>query len=75
MFKLDIDNSALELSIMRQLLDQPKLLEGIAEMMFEMHYDHQDMRHWFQRPPQAWKDVLDLFLTARKAGLRLHYWP
>ncbi len=52
-FKLDIDNSPLELELMRQIKRDPVLKGMIGEMMFEMHYDHPDVR-FFGHPPARW---------------------
>lgn len=43
----------------------------------EMHYDHADMRTWFQQTGAGvtYSDVLTRFTALRQLGLRLHYWP
>ena len=33
------------------------------------------MEPWFGQPNGTYTNVLELFHTLRKAGLRLHYWP
>ncbi len=38
--KLDIDNAPLEISIIEDIENDPALVDMIAEMYFEMHYDH-----------------------------------
>ena len=38
--KLDIDNAPLELSVIEAIESDSSLLHMIAEMYFEMHYDH-----------------------------------
>ena len=38
--KLDVDNAALELSVISAIENDPMLLYMISEMYFEMHYDH-----------------------------------
>lgn len=38
--KLDIDNGPLETAILKEIESDPALLNSIAEMMYEQHYDH-----------------------------------
>lgn len=38
--KLDIDNAPLEISIIEDIENDSALVDMIAEMYFEMHYDH-----------------------------------
>ena len=38
--KLDIDNAPLELSVIEAIEKDSSLIHMIAEMFFEMHYDH-----------------------------------
>jgi hypothetical protein len=73
--KLDIDHKTLELELMGQILEDPKLMASISEMMFEQHYNHPEMVKHFSTPSTKYNEVLKLFSGARKAGLRLHYWP
>eukprot|EP00887_Chlorella_sp_A99_P003206 scaffold9.g3206.t1 len=75
--KLDIDDSPLELSLIRQVEEDPVLARSlISELYFEAHYDHRDMWDNFGRvPDMSHVDVLRLFSKLRARGLRLHYWP
>lgn len=73
--KLDIDNSPLELSLVKQIQSNPYSKDMISEMMFEMQYSSQHVNQWFGPSDQGWKDVLLTFSALRKAGIRVLYWP
>ena len=74
--KLDIDNAELELSVMKEIEDNPDLLRMITEMYFEAHYDHSDMAGDFGLSNgMTLTDVTARFKALRRAGLILHYWP
>ncbi|GAB4815494.1 hypothetical protein N2152v2_002540 [Parachlorella kessleri] len=73
--KLDIDNVALESQLIDQIRGDPVAKSMIAEMHFEMHYDHADMALAFGHPNATWIEVKQLFTELRSSGLRLHYWP
>lgn len=73
--KLDIDNPALELDIITQVLHDEQLRGLVSEVVFEMHYYHPDMEQWFRRPKTQWVDVVNMFNQLRSAGVRVHYWP
>ena len=73
--KLDIDNSKIELDLMKEIEINSTVRSMIGEMMFEMHYNSTDMLRYFGMPPTTYVEVLQLFHELRKSGLRLHYWP
>ena len=73
--KLDIDNSELELSVIREIEENPSLARMISEMFFEMHYDHREMAEFGLDNGRTLSDVVARFKALRKAGLILHYWP
>lgn len=75
-FKLDIDDASVEMVLFKQIINSPDLQPLLSELLFEMHYDHPNMRRYFGgRNGQDWLDVFDTFTAVRRSGIRLHYWP
>ncbi|KAI8107450.1 hypothetical protein M9435_002479 [Picochlorum sp. BPE23] len=74
-FKLDIDNSELEMSVMKEIMEDEHLQHIISELMFEMHYDSPDMERYFGKPNMSYINVLETFRSCRQKGIFLHYWP
>ena len=76
-FKLDIDNSDVELPIVSALKESPEMLLLVDEFFFEFHVTFPPMmRFW---GPSAAKDkqladAYDLFQHIRAKGVRAHSW-
>ena len=61
---------------MSQLRENAEILNMVAEMYFEQHFDVAEMRYAFgHKLTTKLADVQRLFHDFRKRGLRLHYWP
>lgn len=75
--KLDIDNSEVEMQFMKHIIDSPVLVAMLSEMMFEMHYNSQNVNQWFATTggTTQWAEVFTMFASLRQRGLALHYWP
>jgi hypothetical protein len=78
-FKLDLDNSAVETAVIRELLKDPDLLGLIDSFMFEYHVNFQDMiaAGWAGHTVSPDSDLTDayaLFLKLRRRGVRAHSW-
>jgi hypothetical protein len=74
-FKLDIDNDAVESELIRQVLDLEGAEDIIAEMFFEKHYSAADMKPHFGLPKTPYPAALRLMHELRVKGVRVHYWP
>lgn len=74
-FKLDIDNDAVESAIMTQLEGDDCAIARISEMFFEKHYASPDMMEYFGAPPVSLAQATRDFAALRGKGVRLHYWP
>ena len=80
--KLDIDTPSVELPILRELLNDPELLELVDEFFFEYHVLFGPMNEsWFlsKNPsPAPTSDTLadsyTVFRTLREKGVRAHSW-
>ncbi|EFN52217.1 hypothetical protein CHLNCDRAFT_54534 [Chlorella variabilis] len=74
--KLDVDTQSVEIPFMRAVQADADLRSRIGEILFEMHYIHQDMP-WFigYGDGISYNDALNLFHSLRHEGLRIHYWP
>ena len=72
----DIDTEWLEQAIM-SALQEHGLLGHIAELMFEQHFSGtKEMdRHFGSNIATDLPKVLDNFVSLRRRGVRLHYWP
>jgi hypothetical protein len=68
-FKLDIDNDAVEGQLIQQVLDLEGVEGMVAEMFFEKHYSAADMKPYFGSPKTR------LMQELRVKGVRVHYWP
>lgn len=73
--KLDIDNSELELAIMKEIERDTELRGMISELMFEMHYNSRDMQLYFGTPSMSYIETFETMRQFREMGLFLHYWP
>ena len=74
-FKLDIDNDAVEGELIQQVLDMEGAGDMIAEMFFEKHYLAADMKQYFGSPQTQYPAALRLMHALRAKGVRVHYWP
>ena len=72
----DIDTEWLEQAIMAAL-EEHGLLGHIAELMFEQHFSGtKEMDRYFGSDIGTdLPKVLDNFVSLRRRGVRLHYWP
>jgi hypothetical protein len=76
-FKLDIDN-ALEMSVVKQLLEDDELKGLIDDFFFEHHVrnDVMEMHGLGGNDPNTnLKSWYDMVLPARHKGLHMHFWP
>ena len=61
---------------MEQLRRNVDILDMVAEMYFEQHFDVPEMHKYFHyKLTTKLADVQQLFSEFRSKGLRLHYWP
>jgi hypothetical protein len=75
-FKLDIDNSDLELPMIAHFQAHAQKYNSLfSDILFEMHYNGTNVEQWFGNSPKNYLQTLELFHDARKSGLRIHYWP
>lgn len=74
-FKLDVDNDAVEGELIQQVLDMEGAEGMIAEMFFEKHYDAAELRPHFGSPRTKYPAALRLMHELRVKGVRVHYWP
>lgn len=80
--KLDIDTPKVEMAILRELLNDPDLLELVDEFFFEYHVLFGPMNNaWFKSenpsPPPTRETLADsyaVFRKMREKGLRAHSW-
>ena len=80
--KLDIDTPEVEMVILRELMNDPDLLELVDEFFFEYHVLFKPMNmDWFgsENPsPRPTSDTLadsyKVFRTLREKGVRAHSW-
>ena len=73
--KMDVNQSELERSVIKELEDNPVLVRMITEMYLCMKYDHTDLEEVFGLDnSRTLTDVIASFKTLRRAGLILHYW-
>ncbi len=76
LFKLDIDNNAVEEKIVTTLLASPELMALIDEFVWEHHVNFVPMaKVWREtRSPRTMKDSIGIFRQLRQAGIRAHSW-
>jgi len=77
-FKLDVDNSAVELALTEQLASNATLLELVDEFFFEDHIDVREMHNFwpeFIGRGRFLRDSYSLFGRLRTAGVRAHSYP
>ena len=76
-FKLDIDNDALESALIAQIADSVDLAGMIAEMFYEKHYREPAMQGYLGFDDQAapYAEAVTMLGDLRARGLRIHYWP
>lgn len=76
--KVDIDNTAIELSIVRAILASEALLARVDEIYFEYHFtfDNLDFGWGGARTTQGHgvDDALQLMHALRAKGVRAHFW-
>ena len=74
--KLDIDEDALEYSLVQQIIQSQKLQSLIDELFFEMHVTVPAMhKYWGTYRSKTLADTYELFTQIRKLGIRMHSWP
>ena len=83
-FKLDIDNSDVELPILVDLLKRPGFANLVDEFFFEFHFRCEIMLYWWGQvqnvPNEAHGFLLDrphvmgVFQKLRFMGVRSHFW-
>lgn len=77
LFKLDLDNTAVETSIFKAMLRDAELLGLIDEFVFEYHVNFAPMvPAWGQTidPNATLADSFQLFAELRRRGMRAHSW-
>ena len=77
-FKLDVDNSAVELALTEQLASNATLLALVDEFFFEDHVDVHEMHNFwpeFIGSGRLLRDSYSLFGRLRAAGVRAHSYP
>ena len=77
-FKLDVDNSAVELALTEQLASNATLLALVDEFFFEDHVDVREMHNFwpeFIGSGRFLSDSYSLFGRLRAAGVRAHSYP
>mmetsp|Transcript_32118 Transcript_32118/g.91078 ORF Transcript_32118/g.91078 Transcript_32118/m.91078 type:complete len:402 (-) Transcript_32118:449-1654(-) len=79
--KLDIDNNAIEVALIMQLLDDPQLAALIDELFWENHVGQHPMEYWgwgrlksLPSGVSTMKDSYSIFTRLRKLGIRAHSW-
>ena len=76
--KIDIDNTAVELEFIRQIVSDPELYTLIDELFFEHHTCNPYLWLWWGCEhgfcDHSLGDSYDLFLHLRKLGIRAHSW-
>lgn len=76
--KIDIDNSEIEMELIKQLIQNKTIYDLVDEMYFEHHVNLHSMikKHWHQENSKIYlKDTYEFFLNLRKKGIRMHSWP
>jgi len=81
-FKLDIDSPRIEQALMKQVLSDPELRNLVDEFYYEMHVCNNVMKlHALGcskkdgETPFRVNEWYDVALPARRAGIRMHFWP
>mmetsp|Transcript_35979 Transcript_35979/g.68967 ORF Transcript_35979/g.68967 Transcript_35979/m.68967 type:complete len:114 (-) Transcript_35979:516-857(-) len=74
--KVDIDNNALEEELIRQLRDNPLLVELVDELFWEHHVTKSPIRkYWKQTVGKSTiADSYAIFHELRRNGIRAHSW-
>ena len=73
--KLDIDNSQLELSLMKQILKNPLLHRLIDHLYIEHHVHLKELAgSWGSSMEGTVEESLEFFRNLREAGISVHYW-
>lgn len=73
----DIDNSAVEMSILTAFLQDHEAFGLVDEFYFEHHVDFRLMRQYWKKtidPDVSLSDSYQLFLKLRQKGWRAHAW-
>ena len=75
--KLDIDNSAIEHSIIKAILEDPSVTRLVDELFFEYHFEFDDVDFgWVETGKgHTVDDALALMRRLRERGVRAHFWP
>jgi hypothetical protein len=68
--KLDVDNSKIELELIRQLLNDDELLGLVDQFYFEHHISLTE----FWKYSETIQQSLELFQALRQKGIPAHYW-
>ena len=75
-FKLDIDNKRIEMSLMEQIMLDPVLLALIDEFYYEHHFRDSAMAmHGWMSFTTTLSELYQLIIPMRSKGFRFHYWP
>jgi hypothetical protein len=74
--KLDIDTSPIENRLVRQLRDDPKLLQIVDVFYFEDHVLQKELSSaWGRSAEGSVGESLELMAKLREKGVASHYWP
>jgi len=78
-FKLDIDTTSIEMSLVHQLLEGGEngiYHRLIDQFYFEHHVHMSEIAYaWNETMDGTIKDSLDLFTGLREKGIPAHFWP
>jgi hypothetical protein len=73
--KLDIDTSELEMALIHQLINDPRLHGLVDVLYFEHHVRLEEIaRHWGHTCKGTLKYSLEIFRQLRDTGIAAHYW-
>eukprot|EP00877_Chromochloris_zofingiensis_P014514 jgi/Chrzof1/9316/UNPLg00285.t1 len=76
--KIDIDNWAIEKSVVQYILENDETAALIDEMAYEHHVDFKPMLSYWGTTAdmsQTLKDSYEIFKRLRHKGIRVHGWP
>jgi hypothetical protein len=76
LLKLDIDNSAVEMEFMEQILSDQNLQPLIDELFFEHHVNFQPLNEYWNTSEEGMElaDSYELLRRLRNLGIRAHEW-
>lgn len=74
--KLDVDTPQVEISMARQILNDPQLSDMVDQFYFEHHVHMAEMKqYWGNSMNGTIRDSLQLFRDLREKGVAAHFWP